>query len=673
MKLKSHILKKKVLYTGIAFTFLCLSTASATNYYISNAGDNTNSGLSPNASWATTTNLASTTLLPGDSVLFRCGDSWRTNNFYISQSGTADNYITIASYGTGNKPRLLGSRQIKNWNAHATLPNVWVNADFDDYPGVGGAIAQLFIHKSGTVDDMGRDSLIWGNIYTSQNPAEMNSDYDWTYSNEGVLWLYYTANPNIDFEYTEAPQTTNYIEIQHQNYIAIDNLELAFCSLSGIRDSYPMLNQKGLKITNCYIHHIGYKGSPKAYGVYLCHSDAYYAYNEIHDCGRRSLSLSILDGNFDNGRMENVVIEHNHFHHGWHTTGIDGIIGLNDVVDSVIIRNNYFEGNPDVDLTNGQNAQNSNHIFLSAKAKDVDGDTSSYTGVYVYNNIFTYTHGKAVMFENVDDSYICNNTFYGMNPTLPNAQSIISLSASSEGNTVLNNIFYNDDDQATNPEMDLVTINITIPGLRSNSIIDYNLHYSTDSDNRMLSTPDTIAPGGWWIYSYTSWDFMKSTFNFEVNSPQFSATDLELTNPKFIDAPNDFNVDTDSPAIGAALPLSFVTDDYFGNPRHPSAPTIGALEFSYKTSADEIASDIQENKPIEMYPNPANEFVYIKVTDASYLRLIDITGKQIYEQFIPEGLNTISLENIKPGVYIVEIASKNAISTLKLFKKSYLE
>jgi hypothetical protein len=92
-----------------------------------------------------------------------------------------------------------------------------------------------------------------------------------------------------------------------------------------------------------------------------------------------------------------------------------------------------------------------NRFFLSAKAKDVVGDTSSYTGVYVYNNIFAYTHGKAVMFENVDDSYICNNTFYGMNPTQPNAQNVISLSASSERNTVVNNIYYNEDDQTTNP------------------------------------------------------------------------------------------------------------------------------------------------------------------------------------------------------------------------------
>ncbi len=560
----------------------------ATNYYISNDGNNGENGLSPETAWETAYNLLTTTLQPGDSVLFRCGDIWRTTNFNINQSGTPEAYITIASYGVGDKPKLLGSRPITTWTQHASLANVWVNADFDDYPGVGGAIAQLFLHKTGTVDNMDRDSITWGNILISQDPTEMNQDYQWTYSNEGVIWLYYSGNPNDDFEYTEAPQTTNFIEINHQDYIAFNNLEIAFCSLSGIRDSYPMLNQKGLKVTNCYIHHIGYKGSPKAYGVYLSHSDAYYAYNEIHDCGRRSLSLSILDGNFDNGRMENVVIEHNHFHHGWHTTGIDGIIGAGDVVDSIIIRNNFFEGSPEVDLTNGLNAENSNHIFLSAKAKDVVGDTSSYTGVYVYNNIFTYTHGKAVMFENVDDSYICNNTFYGMNPTLPNAQSLISLSASSERNTVLNNIFYNDDDQTTNPSQDLLTINITIPGLRSNSVIDYNLHYSTDKENRILATPDTIAPGGWWIYSYTSWDYIVSTFSFEEHSPQFNPDDLEATNPMFIYAPHDFHVNLGSPAIEGALSLPFITDDYYGNPRDPATPTIGAIEFDYDPASAKI-------------------------------------------------------------------------------------
>jgi hypothetical protein len=517
---------------------------------------------------------------------------------------------------------------------------------------------------------MGRDSLIWGNIYISQNPAEMNSNYDWTYSNDGVIWLYYSGNPNNDFEYTEAPQTTNFIEIRHQDYIAFDNLEIGFCSLSGIRDSYPMLNQKGLKVTNCHIHHIGYKGSPKAYGIYLSHSDAYYGYNEIHDCGRRSLSLSILDGNFGNGRMENVVIEHNHFHHGWHTTGVDGIIGLGDVVDSVIIRNNFFEGSPEVDLTNGQNAENSNHIFLSAKAKGIEGDTSSYTGVYVYNNIFTYTHGKAVMFENVDDSYICNNTFYGMNPTLPNGQSMISLSASSERNKVVNNIFYNDDDQSTNPSQDLITINITIPGLRSNSVIDYNLHYTTDEENRMLSTPDTIPPGGYWIYSYTSWDYIEENLNFEQHSPQFYPDNLEATNPMFIDAPNNFRLEENSPAVGAALVLSFVTDDYYGTPRDPAKPTIGAIEFGNNPTFIEVKDlETARQTGIEIFPNPVDRVVNIKLTKESSVKLFDVSGKLVQEHIMGEGLNTMGIEKLQSGMYIIEIIQDKKVSVHKLIRK----
>lgn len=204
MKPTSIFFRKSTLLAVIVcvFCFSFLKTY-ATNYYISNSGNNGHDGLSPESAWETSANLASTTLQPGDSVLFRCGDTWRTSNFYINQSGTPEAYITIASYGSGDKPKLLGSRQITSWTPHSSLENVWVNADFDDYAGTGGAIAELFLHKPNTFDNLGRDSLIWGSILISQNPAEMDSDYEWTYSNEGVIWLYYSGNPNTDFEYTE--------------------------------------------------------------------------------------------------------------------------------------------------------------------------------------------------------------------------------------------------------------------------------------------------------------------------------------------------------------------------------------------------------------------------------------------------------------------------------------
>lgn len=569
---------------AIIFFLINLSVYSQTNYYVSNTG----TGDTLN----TLSEITALTLQPGDSVLFKCDDAWYSENFLIGESGSIGSHIIFSSYGTGDKPKLYGARPITSWTA---LPgNIWVNDSYSDYTGIGGALASMFISITGSTDKYGRDSIQWGTLNVSQDTANLDSEYEWTYtSGSNTIYVYYSGDPNSDWDYAMPPSVTNIIEIQHKDYITINNIEMAYSSLSCIRDSYPMIHQKGFTLTNCYLHHVGYKGSNTAYGVYLSHSDAYYGYNEIHDMGRRGLSLSILDGAFDDARMENVIIEHNHFHHGWHTTGIDCIIGDNDIVDSMVIRYNYFEGSPEVDLTN---EENSNHIFLSNKAKDVPGDTSSWTRAYIYNNVFTYPHGKAVMLENVDDSYIVFNTFYKINQSTTNGQSIISLSASSENDTVYNNVFFNDDDLTIVPGYDFITLNVTAAGLRSNTHIDYNLHYTTDINNRLLSTPDSTT-FGYWIHSYTEWGDYQSSLLYEQNS-LFNGSDLSETKPIFADTNSlipDFNLIVSSPGISSAVPIfEFVTDDYEGKPRSATTPTVGAFE--YVEVSEEIGTRLIVNR-----------------------------------------------------------------------------
>jgi len=95
----------------ISFLIFCHTEAAGNTYYISSTdGDDSCSGLSQtiyaqgvtDCPFKTLTKVNSTTFVPGDSILFKSGDTFY-GSITISQSGTAGNPITFYSYGSGNQ------------------------------------------------------------------------------------------------------------------------------------------------------------------------------------------------------------------------------------------------------------------------------------------------------------------------------------------------------------------------------------------------------------------------------------------------------------------------------------------------------------------------------------------------------------------------------------------
>ena len=75
--------------------------AQAVTYYIdSAAGNNANSGTSPDAPWKDFTNVNARTLGPGERLLIRRG-SVLNQELTVSARGTADHWAEIGAYGTG--------------------------------------------------------------------------------------------------------------------------------------------------------------------------------------------------------------------------------------------------------------------------------------------------------------------------------------------------------------------------------------------------------------------------------------------------------------------------------------------------------------------------------------------------------------------------------------------
>ncbi|MBR9692823.1 right-handed parallel beta-helix repeat-containing protein, partial [Candidatus Woesearchaeota archaeon] len=103
-------------------------TGHSTYYVDATNGNDDNDGLSPASAWQTTGRVPTGTgeLQPGDSVLFKRGDTFRSKTMYttwsraplsIRASGTEENPITFGAYGTGEKPIISAaySTALEGW------------------------------------------------------------------------------------------------------------------------------------------------------------------------------------------------------------------------------------------------------------------------------------------------------------------------------------------------------------------------------------------------------------------------------------------------------------------------------------------------------------------------------------------------------------------------------
>jgi hypothetical protein len=72
------------------------------------AGNDSNDGLSPTTAWRTIAKVNASSFSPGNSILFKSGDTWR-EQLNIQNSGSSGNPITFGSYGSGNAPIISGA------------------------------------------------------------------------------------------------------------------------------------------------------------------------------------------------------------------------------------------------------------------------------------------------------------------------------------------------------------------------------------------------------------------------------------------------------------------------------------------------------------------------------------------------------------------------------------
>ena len=515
---------------------------NATNYYVKNSGNDSNTGLSDSQAWKTISKINSSSFNPGDTVFLECGSVWR-ETLTIPSSGSSSLYIVFTKYGNGNNPKLLGSEKALSFINRTG--NIWASETSLSEPTRGN----VFFLKNNTVTT--------GNPVTySVDFSNMTKEYDWSWNND-TIYVWATTDPDTRYDYVEVCQRTNGVYLNQKEYIEFNGLSIFFDNESGIRDDYPTSGLSGFVLKNCEIAYNG-REDGYGYGIHVCYSNMLMEYDTIHDCGRRGFSIY----NYGTSDIRNITIRYCVFYNGYHTTGADiaaGSVGGNTGdINYITIRNNYIY--EDTTTSGSSSAM----FSLIAGVNDPGGLIDS---VYIYNNIHKYIAGTGLYCRNaITHLFIMNNTYYKYNPLNTGSMYMLQLEDMVGNNPIIkNNIFYSDG----NHSITTYTPCIFLSGTDYTDITsNYNLFYTEDVDSYFWERYG--GAGGSILYKTSEWATYKTTTSLDMDSP--SPQDPLLVNP-----PDSLQLQATSPAVHAGVNVGLSTD-YDGNTWN-DPPSIGAYEY----------------------------------------------------------------------------------------------
>ena len=304
-----------------------------TTYYVSNSGNDSTEGTNANNPWQTLNKVNQTSFKPGDKILFNRGDSWE-GTINVKSSGSNGNPITYGAYGTGEKPKIYGSSQIRGWTLYSG--NIYKAT-------VGSAVAQLFVDGekiqvsrmpntsyyyptsigsatqftstslNGGIDYTGTTCLYRGLAYILSQPTVTSSSSqtinlsaaptgglstskgfvlmnsvnlidqagEWAYdsgTNTVYVWLPDSSNPST---HVITGSTMDYcIRVDYQSYLVFENLDTRNAAIDGIHPD----NCHYVTVNNCDASNCGVNGIVLGGGSHYTVTN-----NTINNCGNSGI------------------------------------------------------------------------------------------------------------------------------------------------------------------------------------------------------------------------------------------------------------------------------------------------------------------------------------------------------------------------------------------------
>ncbi|MGB5980530.1 MAG: choice-of-anchor Q domain-containing protein [Nonlabens sp.] len=359
-------------------------------------------------------------------------------------------------------------------------------------------------------------------------------------------------------------------------------------------------------------------------------------------------------------RIDGITISGGHANDTSSNIGQEGSAILIEVSSDVIISNCVIENN--VVTRAGVIQKVDSNGTLSINNSRIS-DNLGNSAVILYTRATT-----GVLDVNLDNCLINNNVTEGLAST--NRSGIIWFRQDADGttNSTITNCTVVNNNNPTAPLRSILLSASRLNGGFNNASIYNSIFY----DNKWGGSNDVVQAVGGQFGQNTANNF---TVRNSIDEDNFSdITDngstrvkqnVSTSNPLFTDASNkDYTLLSTSPAIDAG-DNSFVntTSDLVGNNRIANTNVdMGAYEFGSTAGIDEVT--IEE---IRLYPNPASTILNVGGVHAfAKAYLFNLQGQLMMES----SQKKIDVQELKAGIYLINILDENGVSTTKKFVKN---
>lgn len=80
--------------------------------------------------------------------------------------------------------------------------------------------------------------------------------------------------------------------------------------------------------------------------------------------------------------------------------------------------------------------------------------------------------------------------------------------------------------------------------------------------------------------------------------------------------------------------------------------------------------DITDSQKVKLYPNPTSEMVTLEINDRSVTQceLFNSNGQLIKILSVEQGVNNYTIRDLKEGIYLIKIKSKEGTIVKKIIK-----
>jgi hypothetical protein len=239
--------------------FHFVSIAYSQTYFVSQStGNDSNSGLSPEEAWKTTTRVNSANLGGGDTVLFKRGDKWtyQGGNYLRLRSGWESSWLVYSSYGEGHKPiisRSLVANDPEQWRDEGN--NIWMLKGYVEGRDFNTAFVS-YNHDSiiGVKKFSYTDMQSQGDFYTEERLPDPSK----TWLVHNYTYVYSEGNPALIYDYVDVVVGQSGIAGENENdgvaNIVISHIDFYQCGWNGI--GIPR-NSQNILIEHCDISYCG--------------------------------------------------------------------------------------------------------------------------------------------------------------------------------------------------------------------------------------------------------------------------------------------------------------------------------------------------------------------------------------------------------------------------------